>query len=123
MGLCDQGHKHQTATPVALKKVGDHYRLEPHICRHCFGRIGSTELVTAGGDGHARQYTCTNCGASSKGPDASVLCCCGIKLRKPGDDGKPGPEMVDAGIRCHENENVRPDFPALYVASYRGRSD
>ena len=122
MGLCDQGHKHQTATPVALKKVSDHYRLEPHICRHCFGRMASVEVILAD-QSFGRQYSCTNCGAVETGTDARVLCCCGIKLRKPGDDGKPGPELIDAGIRCHENDNVRPDFPALYVASYRGSSD
>lgn len=111
------------ATRVALKKdVSEHYRLEPHICRTCFGRIASTETFGEGGS-ITRLFTCTNCGASAQGSEASVMCCCGIRLRKPLENGKPGPEQVDAGIRCHENDNARPDFPALYVASHRGGSD
>ncbi len=123
MGLCDQRHEPQPDGSSSIKKTNAKpLRLEPHICRQCFGRIGSHEIFLSDSS-IAREFICTNCGASAEGRDASVLCCCGIKMRKPGEDGKPGPEVVDAGIRCHENENPRPDFPALIVASYRGSSD
>lgn len=95
------------------KDVSTHLLLEPHICRHCFGRIGSTVLATPGGTGQAWLYTCTNCGATEKGPDASVLCCCGIKLKSDSLSGK----QTDAGIRCHPNPNPTLEFPALFVAS------
>ena len=85
--------------------------LEPHICRYCFGRIASHP----GENGTI--YACTNCGAEHKGHDPSGLCCCGIKIRETKPDGKPGEAKVDAGIRCHANDNPTVEFPALYVAS------
>lgn len=83
-------------------------RLEPHVCRHCFGR-----LVSAPAPGGARSYVCSNCGAAARGDAPDVLCACGLKLRNHG----PGPRLVDAGLRCQPNPNPRPDFPSLFVAA------
>lgn len=102
-----------------LKSAGT---LEPHICRKCFGRVISYELATAGGDGRTKLFECTNCGEKATGRDASVLCCCGIKIRSTSENGKPTNDYVDAGIRCHENEAPTPEFPAKIVASYQGES-
>lgn len=108
--------------PLLKKDVSGHYRLEPHVCRTCFARVASTEVINPDLS-ITRRYVCTSCGAEANGTQPSVLCCCGIRMRKTLENGKPGNEMIDAGIRCHANENVRPDFPALFVASYRGGSD
>ena len=89
--------------------------LEPHICRHCFGRLASLPGESS------TTYACTNCGAEAEGHDPSVLCCCGIKLRETKPDGKPGEPKVDAGLRCHANDNRSVEFPALFVASVGGQ--
>lgn len=86
------------------------WRLEPHICRACFSRLVSQP--TQGG----RRYLCTNCGQEAHGHDASVLCCCGLKIRRPSRTGKSGVALVDAGVRCQPNPDPRPEFPSLYVA-------
>lgn len=109
----------QTSDPSAAAKSGGKktrarqtqdaaWSLEPHVCRHCFGRLASRDV----GDGH-RVYQCTNCGAEGAGSAADVLCACGLKLT-PRGLGK-GP--VDAGIRCHANPAPTPEFPSLFVAS------
>lgn len=87
------------------------WQLEPHICRSCFARLASQST----GGGH-RRYVCTNCGTEAEAADAGALCCCGIKVRKPGRGGK-GETLVDAGVRCIPNPNPTPLFPSLYVAS------
>ena len=89
----------------------DEWRLEPHVCRHCFGRIASKALDD---EDDKRLYQCTHCGLEVEGHKASVLCACGTKIRK----GKTS--MVDAGLRCHLNAARSPEFPALYVASFAG---
>lgn len=96
------------------------WRLEPHCCRVCFARIASAK--TSGG----RLYRCTNCGLEAEGSKPSVVCACGIKLRKAKADGRSGEAMIDAGVRCHPNPDPSPSNPSLYVASYAvadGRSD
>ena len=90
------------------------WRLEPHVCRVCFGRVASQ----AAGD--ARRYQCTNCGIEELGSKASVLCACGLRIRRHRVDGRSSDSMADAGIRCHENKRKSPEFPALFVASYGG---
>jgi hypothetical protein len=92
-------------------KKADGWRLEPHVCRCCFGRIASQAID---GDEDRRQYVCTNCGLQSDGQRVSVLCACGMKIRK----GKG--KHVDAGLRCHENQSRTMEFPAMFVASYGG---
>lgn len=89
----------------------DDWRLEPHVCRACFGRIASRELDE---DEGRRLYVCTHCGLEAEGTRASALCACGTKLPK----GKG--RYVSAGLRCHENKARSPEFPALYVASING---
>lgn len=94
---------------------GSGWRLEPHCCRACFGRVASFKTS----DG-VRMFMCTNCGLSEAGLKPSVVCACGLKLRKVKGDGRSSVVMVDAGIRCHENLARTPEFPALYVCSYGG---
>lgn len=89
------------------------WRLEPHCCRVCFGRVVSRRLE----DG-SRLYQCSCCGAEASGHKPDVVCACGLKLRKSRGDGRTGERFTDAGIRCHENRNISPEFPALYVCSY-----
>lgn len=98
------------------------WRLEPHVCRCCFGRLVSRAVngPSSGMIGQSaveppREYHCPNCGHAATGHNASVACACGIQVHK---GGRRGGKPVDAGIRCHENPEQRPDFPALYVASY-----
>lgn len=93
------------------------YKLEPHVCRVCFGRLASTDL----GEG-LRRFECTNCGASAETKCASSLCCCGIKIRKTGGRGTTQ-RMIDAGVRCHANPDPNPQSPSLYVASYVGADE
>lgn len=102
-----------------MDAIGNHekghmWKLEPHICRHCFARI----LSRPGADGQ-RVYQCSNCGHEAIGDSPAVLCSCGIKLRQTKTDGRPGDYSVDAGIRCHRNPAPTPEFPGLYVASSR----
>jgi hypothetical protein len=84
------------------------WTLEPHVCRHCFGRLASTP----GAPGLV-VYACTNCGATATGPTPGVLCSCGLQLRRPG--APTG--FVDAGIRCQPNPAPSSDFPSLFVAA------
>jgi hypothetical protein len=86
--------------------------LEPHVCKKCFARIVSSPT----GNGE-RLYQCTNCGAEATGTDASVLCCCGIKIKRAGKNGTKNGSQVDAGIRCIPNPEISPLFPSLFVAS------
>lgn len=78
--------------------------LEPHVCRHCFGRIVSQP------SGGGRLYHCTNCGAEAEGDSASVVCACGAKAHR-----KHAGE-VDLHLRCRENENRTPAFPSVIIA-------
>lgn len=91
------------------------WRLEPHVCAKCFGRIASMSLMTG-----ESLYCCTNCGHEEVGQDPSVACACGIKLRKPVTGRAVGKPFYDAGIRCHENPKLSSEFPSLFVASYTG---
>lgn len=92
------------------------FRLEPHCCRACFGRIVSRPAE--GG----REYLCACCGLSAVGAKASVVCACGMTLRKTSKAGGASTpvRLVDMGIRCHENGARSPEFPQLIVASYGG---
>lgn len=77
------------------------WKLTPHVCRACFGRILVRETFD-----RRKVFLCSNCGASREGHDSRVICCCGLKLR-------PG---IDMGVRCQENENRSPEWPGLIVA-------
>jgi hypothetical protein len=53
-----------------------------------------------------RVYRCAQCGARGDSDDASVICCCGIRL-------KTG---ADAGVRCVVNDAPSPECPLEIVA-------
>lgn len=93
--------------------AGEGWVLEPHVCRHCFGRIASKPLA-----GGLIEYQCTNCGESSKAIEPSLLCACGIKMHTSVEGKRVGPATKDAGIRCIPNPKKSPSFPAAYVAAY-----
>jgi ribosomal protein L37AE/L43A len=103
--------------PVEVKQFereavssNDTFRLENHVCRLCFSRLVSRPYA-----GTVRAYVCTNCGATETGITPSVLCSCGITIRKPKRSGASGITLVDAGIRCVRNENPTPEFPSIFV--------
>lgn len=95
------------------RKPSPTWRLEPHCCRLCFGRIMSRP--TDEDDGTV--YRCANCGAEAIGTRPAVLCACGTRIRK---GGKHSATFVDAGLRCHVNQNPNPSLPSEIVASYGG---
>lgn len=77
------------------------WKIEPHCCRICFGRVASREKF----DGK-RLFRCTNCGVEREGVNASSICACGIKLKT----------KIDAGIRCVVNGQPTPESPSEIVA-------
>ena len=77
------------------------WQLAAHCCRSCFGRVLLADS-TAG----QRIYRCAQCGAQAHGEGASVICCCGIRL-------KTG---ADAGVRCVVNDKPSPECPLEVVA-------
>ena len=81
------------------------FRLEQHVCRHCFGRLLSA--LVPGAD--TRRYVCSNCGAEAVGSAPDVLCSCGLRLK-----GRAG--EADAGVRCAPNPNPTPALPSQIVA-------
>lgn len=83
------------------------WTLEPHVCRHCFGRLVSAPAAVGGAT-----YQCSNCGATATGAAPDVLCCCGMTLRRHG----PGSGPISAGLRCQPNPSKTPEFPSLFVA-------
>jgi hypothetical protein len=76
------------------------FRIEPHVCAICFGRILSRD----GGE-NGRVYRCACCGEERQGASVRVLCSCGMKLR-----------ARSAGVRCAENPRRSPEFPFEIVA-------
>lgn len=93
------------------------WSLEPHICRKCFGR-----LLSRSTDSGQREYLCSNCGDLASGASPAVSCACGIRMRKPVEGKRMGNATIDAGIRCHLNPTRNAEFPAEYVASYKGKN-
>lgn len=83
------------------------WTLEPHVCRHCFGRLLSQPAA-----GRTR-YACSNCGAEAHGDAPDVLCACGLALRNHG----PAGGVIDAGLRCQPNPAPSPEFPSQFVAA------
>ncbi len=89
------------------------WRLEPHVCRTCFGRIMSRPGERVG----ERVFRCSNCGTEASGSDAAVLCCCGVTMRKAARNGsRHGGTQVNAGIRCITNPEPSPLLPGEIVA-------
>jgi hypothetical protein len=81
------------------------FRLEQHVCRHCFGRLLSA--LAPGAD--ARRYVCSNCGAEAVGAAPDVLCSCGLRLKGKGGE-------VDVGVRCAPNPSPTPTLPSQIIA-------
>ena len=77
--------------------TGAVWRLEPHVCLACYGRIASRK------DGEGRLYRCTNCGAQGLGSVRSI-CGCGSRVNRR-----------DAGLRCRPNPHRSPENPAEFV--------
>lgn len=111
-----RARKSRAPETQTVSAQNESWRLEPHVCRSCFSRIASHRTDTPG----ERLYQCTNCGIEAVGHKASVVCGCGIKLRKHKGDGRSADAFADAGIRCHENQKCSPEFPSLYVCSFGG---
>lgn len=72
------------------------WRIEPHICSACFGRI----LSRPSSDGEGRLYHCADCGLEREGAQARIICTCGMKLN-----------ARTAGIHCGPNLKKSPEFP------------
>lgn len=101
----------RAGTEIAFKKMrvrdpGPLLALEPHVCRHCFGRLLSTDAGTG-----FRRFVCSNCGAEAVGAAPDVLCACGMRLKQRGPGGGD-----DAGVRCGPNPNPTPEMPSQIVA-------
>lgn len=77
------------------------WRLEPHVCRVCFGRI----LSRSSDEDGKRVYRCACCGASATAGTARALCSCGVKLN-----------ARSAGVRCEPNQNKSAEWPFEIVA-------
>jgi ribosomal protein L37AE/L43A len=93
---------------VRARENAEAWALEPHVCRHCFGRLVSRAAVRGG-----RLFACTNCGESALGEAPDVLCSCGVTLRRHGVETT----QVPAGLKCRPNPNRTPAFPSLFVAA------
>lgn len=76
------------------------WKLSPHVCRLCLGRI----MVRDNADG-SETARCSCCGAMGEGGPESI-CACGMKLKS----GK------SAGLKCAPNPSKSPDLPHEYVA-------
>jgi hypothetical protein len=76
-----------------------YWKIEPHACRICFGRILSRTMP----DG-STVSRCSECDTEVEG-GPHKLCCCGVKL----NGGK------NAGLRCLPNPNKTPEAPAAIV--------
>lgn len=76
------------------------WRLVPHCCHACFGR-----LVSRPGRGGATYYRCSNCGLERESTRPETLCACGITLRT----GR------NAGLRCIRNPAPTPECPSEIV--------
>lgn len=106
---CDRGHPAAAGRLPPKKPARAHetqgvtWTLEPHVCRHCFGRLVSSGAL----------YACTNCGAEAVGDAPDVLCACGTVIRRHGAGAPP----VNAGLRCQPNPSPSPEFPSLFVAA------
>lgn len=99
--------KKRARASVTAPNTGVTWVLEPHVCRHCFGRLASRR------DGAQTRYECTNCGADATGRAPDVLCACGLALR----NHSPAGGTLDAGLRCQPNPAPSPDFPSRFVAA------
>lgn len=77
------------------------WEIKDHICRVCFSRV----LMRRFADGE-KLFRCAGCGIEATGTSASVLCCCGQKMRTG----------ASAGLQCQVATSPTPEFPAQIVA-------
>ena len=89
-------------TPTLSNTDGSEFqwRMEPHVCRICYGR-----LLSRGNIEGKRVLRCSNCGTEVVAARVSGLCCCGITLR----GGR------NAGVRCITNPRRSPEMPSEIV--------
>jgi hypothetical protein len=85
----------------------DLYRIEPHVCVSCMGRVLSRALPDLGGaPTTTRLYRCAECGIERVGHDSAIMCACGFKV-----NGR-----ATIGLRCEPNPGKSPEFPAEIIA-------
>ncbi len=83
------------------------FRIEPHVCVSCMGRVLSTALPKPdGGTSTIRLYRCAECGIERVGQGPAIICACGFKV-----SGRP-----TIGLRCEPNREKSSEFPAEIIA-------
>jgi hypothetical protein len=87
----------------------DLYRIEPHVCVSCMGRVLSRALPDPDGAAPAppsRLYRCAECGIERVGQAPEIICACGFKV-----SGR-----ATIGLRCEPNPGKSSEFPAEIIA-------
>ena len=91
-----------TPAPAAAA-TGFDWRMTPHVCRMCFGRV----LVRQDREHGGLIFRCASCGNEGHGDAPAVICACGFKLEG----------TKDMGVRCHVNPERTPDSIDEIVAT------
>jgi hypothetical protein len=85
----------------------DLYRIEPHVCVSCMGRVLSRALADLDSVAPTtRLYRCAECGIERVGQAAAIMCACGFKV-----SGR-----ATIGLRCELNSGKSSEFPAEIIA-------
>jgi len=85
----------------------DSYRIEPHVCVSCMGRVLSRALPDLdGGAPTTRLYRCAECGIERVGQAPTIICACGFKV-----SGR-----ATIGLRCEPDPGKSSEFPAEIIA-------
>jgi hypothetical protein len=83
------------------------FRIEPHVCVHCMGRVLSRALPDLDDVAAiSRLFRCADCGVEKEGQTPSVICTCGFKVHR----------RTNLGLRCESNTGKTPEFPAEIIA-------
>jgi hypothetical protein len=85
--------------------MSESFRIEPHVCADCMGRVLSRDLPDMGGVA-ATSYRCADCGVEREGTSPAVICMCGFKVRG----------RTNLVLRCERNREKTPEFPAEITA-------
>jgi len=91
------------AAPASAAGDDALWRMTPHACRVCFGRV----LARRVGDCDEQIFRCASCGNEGHGDTPAVVCACGFKLEG----------TKDMGVRCHVNPERTPDSIDEIVAT------